>query len=57
MYSLMLRQPEKRKVCGRSIHTNNNTSQHYGMNCIKIYNLSPFSMSLWKKSGYLEQIG
>jgi len=30
-------------------------SQHNGMNCIKIYNLSPFSRSLWKNIGIFER--
>lgn len=55
MYSSMLRQLEKRKVCGGNTHTNNNMSQHYGTNCIKLYNLSPFSKSLWKNIGIFER--
>ena len=42
---------KKRRVFGGNVRTNNNMPQLNGMNCIKIYNLSPFSQSLWKNIG------
>ena len=53
----MLRQLEKMKLFGSNIHNDNNMSQHNGMDCIKIYNLSHFSWSLCKNIGIFERNG